>query len=338
MPSLKIRPHANSPLLHGLLAFLSLVAAWSLLAELVMRSPLGYIVPPSVGADNFQFDLKTYYLEQFIRQRGGLDCVILGSSLANSGLDPAVIEQVYAEKTGKSIRCFNFGLSALTLESGGELTRALVRRYPPKLLIVVLSPRDFSTEYGDLTAPLLRKEWVRQNLGQPSLRGWLANNLAGYRYALAFQYWLRPENRAPFLEEYRTLTHQGFAPLVGFRDPPKTFPAFKNFRPDPQAWQGFQSIAALGGMQVIFVEAPINPQYLEYYLETPQGYEQRFIQPIQGELAGRGIAFLRTWDLAHTIPADSWYDSLHLNTKGVDVFSRWLGGQLSQLYKPDLIP
>ncbi len=317
--------------MRGLLAFLALILLWSLLAEALLRSPLGDFLPPSVGADNFQFDLKTHYLEQFIRRYGRLDCLIVGSSMANSGLDPLIIDQVYTQETGQTLHCFNFGLSALTMASGGDIARALLRRYQPHILIIVLSARDFSIEYGDLTAPLLQTAWVRQNLGQASLEGWLVNYAGGYRYRLALQYWLRPENRAPFLQEYHALTRQGFSPLQEFRDPPVNFPAFVDFSPAQSAWQGFESIQNQPETVVIFVEAPIQPAYRQIYLETPQRYEQRFIQPVQTDLAARNIPFLRTVNLSNSLPADFWYDSLHVNSRGAPVFSRWLGGQLSRL-------
>lgn len=327
--------HHSSVVFRGLVIFFVIVLGWGLLAEILARSPLGESLPASTGMDSFEFDLKATYLEQHIRQYGQVDCLLVGSSLANNGFDPDILESVYEQQTGEVIQCFNFGLSAQTFKSGGEVTQALVNRYRPKLILVVLSPRDFSTRYGDKASGLVEKEWLRYNTtGEFSPGGWLATHSYGYRYFLSFQYLILPENRLEYLGKFQRTGQNGFSPLFGNREPAITFPQFRNFTPEPEAWNGLLRITELP-VKMVFIEAPINPEYMPRYLETPQEYQTRFVDPVEEMLVQKGLDFWPSQKIAAGLPPEYWYDSLHANTLGVDILSRWLGEQLAQHYPPE---
>src|SRR5215510_8742389 len=127
------------PILRSGFVLFWILIVWLLITEIVARTSLGYILPPpSVGADSFEFDIKVYYLEQDIRQRGALDCLIVGDSMANDGPDPRMIEEAYRAETGAPLHCFNFGMPALMLDASGPLTTALNNRFQPRLMIVML--------------------------------------------------------------------------------------------------------------------------------------------------------------------------------------------------------
>ena len=86
--TLHIKISKSSPLLRGILYFLVTIPLVLLAAEIVARSPLGTILPaPTVNADSFLFDAKIYALEGQVRRDGGLDCLFLGSSVANVDID-----------------------------------------------------------------------------------------------------------------------------------------------------------------------------------------------------------------------------------------------------------
>lgn len=333
MTRYQINFHRPPTLLKGLFAFLAIVICWGVLSEILARSPLGQSLPASTGMDSFEFDLKATYLEQHIRQNGQVDCILVGSSLANNGFDPEIIETVYEQKTGERIHCFNFGLSAQTFKSGGDIAQALVSRYNPKLLIVVVSPRDFSTKHGDKGAGLVKKAWLQYNTGNFSLEGWLATYSYGYRYIYSLQYLFLPENRWEFEQKYKKTTRNGFSPLYDIRPSEVIFPAFENFTPEPVTWSGLLKVSDLP-VSMIFIEAPINPEYMDYYLETPENYQTLFFEPVEQMLASKGLPFWESQGIARGLPPDHWYDSLHANTLGVEVVSRWLGEQLAEHYPP----
>ena len=323
------------PLLRSGLALLWIVVAWLLLAEIVARTALGYsLPPPSVGADSFEFDIKVYYLEQSIRQRGRLDCLIVGDSMTNTGPDPKLIEAAYLAQTGSSLHCFNFGMPALMLDASGPLAAALVNRFQPRLLILFLSGRDFDSSFGVTFRHVADSDWTEQNLGRGSMRGWAVNSLYAYRYSLFLQYWLNPSNRARFAEAQKAITLQGLSPLYGYGESPDITGDSPRFQiADPAAQKGFDQFLQLkrAGVNLLVVDAPIRP---DYYTAYRVEFYEPYIEDMQNILGPRGIPFWLTGELSESIAAEDWYDWQHVNDKGIPVLSAWLGEQLAQYYPP----
>jgi len=313
-----------------------ILAIYLLVAEIIARTTLGSALPPpSVGADSFEFDIKVYYLEQSIRQRGSLDCLIVGDSMANDGPDPRSVEATYQATTGKTIHCFNFGMPALTLDASGPLAEALARRFQPRLLIFILSARDFDPTYGAVFRHVADSDWTRYNLGETSIRGWAVNSLYGYRYFLLFNYWLNPSNRVNFSNSWNNITPQGFTPLYGYGEPREISAAQHGFEMNfPSAQKGFDQLLQLKheGVNLLIVDAPIRP---ELYLTQRDDLFNPYIESMNNIFSPLGIPFWLTRDLAQTIPNDAWYDYQHVNEKGVPVFSAWLGNQLAENYPPE---
>lgn len=321
------------PLWQSIYALLALLIAWSLVTEVVARTPLGYYVPPpSVGADSFEFDTKVYYLEQSIRQRGSLDCLIIGDSMTNNGPEPRLIEDAYRTKTGSSIHCFNFGLPAMFLDATGPLAEALVNRFQPKLLIVILSARNFEESVDFPIRYVGSSSWSQQNLGNPSLPGWAVNSLYGYRYGLSLKYWLTPSNRESFSDTWRMITPEGFSPANGFGEQRELDPEPPTFqRTYPPAQAGFDRLLELSrkGVSVLIVDAPIRPDVYSAWETT---YFRPYTRYMQDTLSQHGIPFWLTHDLSARVPAGGWYDIQHVNENGVPLFSTWLGEQLARVY------
>jgi hypothetical protein len=315
---------------------LVLLLAGSLVAEAVARSLLGLMIPPpSVGADSFEFDAKVYYLEQSIRRRGPLDCLIVGDSMTNNGPDPRLVEETYRAATGSPLHCFNFGLPAMFLDATGPLAEALVNRFQPKLLIVVLSARNFEESVDFPIRYVGSSDWSRYNLGSPSLRGWAVNSLYGYRYTLSLQYWLTPSNRESFSDTWRMITHEGFSPADGFGEERELDPAPPEFqRSYPPAQTGFDRLLELPrtGVSVLVVDAPIRPDVYSAWEAT---YFRPYIAYMQDTLSQHDIPFWLTQDVSGRVPAGGWYDIQHVNENGVPLFSTWLGEQLARDYPPD---
>jgi len=324
------------PIFRSGFTLLGIIVAWLLVAEIVARTPLGYFLPlPSVGADSFEFDTKVYYLEQSIRQRGSLDCLIVGDSMANDGPDPDLVEKAYQAETGSSLHCFNFGIPSLMLDALGPLTTALDHRFHPKLTIIVLSPRDFDPTYGATFRHVAFSDWTQQNLGETSLNGWAVNSLYGYRYALTFEYWLTPSNRENIINTPTTITNQGFTPLYGFGKAIEITGPGSKFNPDhATAVDGFNQLLQLSkdGSNLLIIDAPLRSDYYE-------AYETNMLSPyreyMQNSLDSIDIPFWVTGELSENIDLENWYDYQHLNENGVPIISQWLGKRLAEEYPPD---
>lgn len=315
---------------------LALLLTGSLVAEGVARSSLGLMIPPpSVGADSFEFDAKVYYLEQSIRRRGTLDCLIVGDSMTNNGPDPRLVEDAYRAATGSSLHCFNFGLPAMFLDATGPLAEALVNRFQPRLLIVILSARNFEESVDFPIRYVGSSDWSRYNLGSPSLRGWAVNSVYGYRYALSAQYWLTPTNRESFSDTWQMITLEGFSPANGFGEERELDPEPPEFqRSYPPAQAGFDRLLELPGkgVNVLVVDAPIRPDVYSAWEAT---YYRPYIAYMQDTLFQHDIPFWLTQDMSGRVPAGGWYDIQHVNENGVPLFSTWLGEQLARDYPPD---
>lgn len=334
--TLKLEGIKSLPLWRTAYALLAVIIIWALSAEIIARTSLGYrLPPPSVGADSFEFDTKVYYLEQSIRRHGDLDCLIIGDSMTNNGPDPRLIEEAYRVETGSSIHCFNFGLPALFLDASGPLAEALVHRFQPKLLILILSARNFEESVDFPIRYVGTSDWSEQNLGNPSLRGWAVNNLYGYRYALSLRYWLTPSNRESFTDTWRMITRDGFSPAMGFgeqREFSSPGPNFQGTYVPAQA--GFEQLLALqqDGINMLVIDAPIRP---DIYFAWYENYFQPYTDYMQSTLDDHGIPFWTTRDLSDGLPPGGWYDIQHVNENGVPALSTWIGQRLAQEYPPE---
>ena len=88
--------------------FLSIIIMMELIAQ---TSWVQRVIPyRSVGNFHYQFEIKWFKLDRFVKQNRGVDVIILGSSLVNTGIDPDVMAQVFYERTRRRIRIFNFGI------------------------------------------------------------------------------------------------------------------------------------------------------------------------------------------------------------------------------------
>src|SRR5512133_731801 len=122
------RPFGNTFLL-SLIIFPFLVGFSELFSRTILADPV--FPPPSVGAANPEFDVKLDHLNQLIKRDGSIECLLVGSSQIDGGIDPVIIDQAYAQKTGKKITCYNIGISTVTREALGVLAQVLENTYLP---------------------------------------------------------------------------------------------------------------------------------------------------------------------------------------------------------------
>ncbi len=340
--SLQIRPADGRVLRHALLLTLALLLVLISAAEIIGRSPAlsRWLPPPGIQASNPELDIKLHQLELFERQHGSVDCLLIGSSVVDDGLDPALVAQTYSEMSGTPITCFNFGLFTLTNDSGGMLTHALIERFHPRVVIYEISARSFSGRFGELARPLMDNAWVLYHNGDFTLRGWLLDHSYAYRYFLAYASWFYPPNR-PIINDLRQpFLQYGYFPSqqVLEYDPASSEPIFTGFSLESDQMQGFERVLDSGQTHLMVLEAPVFPQFLNIYISGGlPAYNAQFVEPISAMLAARGVPFLRTNNgFSASIPAGSWMDARHLNVQGAGLFSRWLGTQMADQIDPSI--
>ena len=332
--TLNLKVSKSSPSLRGILYFFLSLPLVLLAAEIVARSPLGSSLPaPSVNADSFLFDAKIYSLEQQVRRNGGLDCLFLGSSVANVDINPEVVEQVYLEQTGETIHCFNLGLPAMTIENATAIADAAIARFQPKVIFYTILSRDIDHVTASVNF-IEQSNWLKFNRGKDSLNGWLVNHSYAWRYFLTWRYWLVTPNRAKMDSETIFLTPKGFQPAQGINDP---YPENQTMTPerlmqiwdDPGHAQVVNDFLALQqkGVTLVFIEGPV---YRDPNANTWPAYEADYIPPLQSLLETGGVPFWRTDAIAVQIQKPNWYDWLHLNSQGAVTFSQWLGEVMAE--------
>ena len=325
----------SKPSLRGILYFFLSIPLVLLAAEIIARSPLGTMLPaPSVNADSFLFDAKVYALEQQVRRDGRLDCLFIGSSVDNVGIDPQTIERVYYERTGETIYCFNIGYPAMTVENAAAFAEAVISKFSPRLIIYTFIPRDL-TDVTYTVDFLEKSPWFQSNDTRLSTTGWLVNHSYAYRYYLTWRYLLVNKNRTKRLEEIQNLTDKGFQPVVGIRDP---YPEKITLTPEyiSQVWdtphpqQAIEQFITLqsGDVRILLVEAAIYRDV--EYASLWDAYERDYIPFLEQLAQEQGVPFWRTDEISVQIPQPHWYDWLHLNRAGALTFSQWLGEQLAE--------
>lgn len=328
----------QSVLLRGLLAFLGIIIGLALIIEIIARL---FFIPfsfPSLGSDNFYFDYKVYALESHMRQVENLDCLVLGSSVANSDLDPEIIANAYRDKTGKQIHCFNIGIPALTAENAIPIADAIIQRYQPKVILFILIPRDLM-DHEFTVEQLEHNLWVNYHRGQGSPESWLIVNSYSLRYFTTSQYWQTLANREKMTYETDPISPYGYSRITGQNQPYPRDWLLENDKSLEGVWEQGKTYTILHKLtslktdktKFVFIEAPAYT-IINMDRDDPaiQHYENDYIANLQSYLDGQNIPFWRTLEIGEEIPKPGWFDWLHLNTQGSPILSQWIGERLAE--------
>ena len=289
--------------------------------------------PPPIGSHNAELDVKLSLLDQWVKTHGRIDCIFLGSSQADSAIDPESFASAYQESGGKTIHCFNFSLATLTAEPAGKIAAILEQRYHPALLIYGTSARDYSLNFGEWARPLLDDPWVRYKSGHFNLRGWLIEHSYTARYLVLIRQQTNPDYRV-FTQELRAgLTTLGYKPTGGNDLENRKTDFIPEYSISQRDLVGLDQLLRLQSqdLQILVVEIPVHHSFLPYYVEAdPEAYETQFITPIADFIEQYHVQFWRSQNAINEIVPDSgWSDTRHLNTEGGFLFSQWLGQKMA---------
>lgn len=343
-----------------LLIFLGAIAEWITRLE-SFQAPL---TPPKMGSRHYQLGHKLALLDAEVKRNGPIDCVMVGSSMVDVGFNPNSFQTGYHETAGRDIRCFNFGIDASSAVSTAALVKILVEDYHPRILIFGTDPRDYGIASDDRDpAVILNTSWVQYRQGDFSVEGWLLDHSYLFRYRQHLSRLMRFNFQGTLWSATQLnlpIQPTGFTPL-------STISTYINNPPDPldtsyevtyykNIYSSYhvldENLAAMEAImdynrsktQVILVEMPVSDG-LYYFFGNGESDYNRFIAPVS-ELANlHQVPFWRTEPL-DSIPDDGWSDYSHLNTKGAQIFSTWLGEQVGEAerrgsiqgFKPQFTP
>lgn len=300
----------------------------------------------SLGIYHSQFEIKWFKLQDYARQNDGVDVILLGNSMVNTGIDPDVLASEYEKQTGVRLRIFNFGVEGLTVAPNSIVAKILVEKYHPASLLFVTEMRDYVAANGlEVETQLLTDEWFTAQSSSPAtLRSWLKLNSSAAEHLLPFRNWSRadfPDTFLSYLRRYGDTTAAGYEPdrNVGKdidkhpdpNDPAEAanFAMFKDFSISLQRLQDLKTILELGSSEqpVIVTEMPLYPTYFDYF--GGEEDHQRYLSSLEAFVNKNGGDFLPPLDWT-LIPLAYRVDHHHLNLEGAPLYSTLLAQQLAR--------
>jgi len=335
-------------------SFLSLVLLPILIIVLVFgglevfaRSRLSTRLFPlrSYGNYHAQFEIKWQKLEEFVRLNDGVDIILLGSSMVNTGIDPAVFSSQLT-LSDPSLRVFNFGVEGLTVVPMADLAELLVDTYHPLAIIYFTEMRDYLAGNGDEVAQsFLANEWLQYRLGQKSFLGWAVDHSAALQMLLPLRQWARADFLDTYLQNLRRLDNtrtNGYEPEIqkteftgGLPDPNdpqdrEFYTLYGNFKIDDQRLESLKKMLMLlnQGTYVLVTEFPAYPGFYQYF-----GGEQvhaEYLVDIEEYIKMNGGTFIPPID-PDLIPLNGRSDDHHLNSQGAEQYSALLGKQFNAI-------
>lgn len=306
-------------------------------SEALARTNLArrWLVTPSVGTNHEQFNVKLELLQQFA-QDGPVDCILFGNSVMAQGVDPAILGAAFQERTGRRLRCFNFGIDAATTRTIDAIAAIVTSQYHPPVVVFSTTPYDFVG--GLLPRALSRTAWFEYRMGKFTWRGWLTDHSAAYRYLLSHRSWITPTywERLRRTQLMRNFTRSdGFRELHGSKRRPRR--RVCNHQQQAilnHARAGVRSYGRLRrpGINVLAIEVPFQASMHPCYRDSDR-YNELF-DGVAAAARRAGIRYWRTPPAVDLVPANGWWDMGHMNADGAAVFSRWLAAQLAA--EPDV--
>lgn len=302
---------------------------------------------PRIGSRHRQFEIQVARLEKLIQDGEPMDCIFLGNSMVWLGVNPLVVNQTFQEETGREIRCFNFGVSALPASSAGEIASMLVQRYRPKLLVYGTFARDYSIPLDAEDAYVVSDTpWLEYQNGEFNLKGWLYAHSSVFQYTghlrdFLFMHYLEDVFVPHDLPRYQTYgldpkydirTDVGVPPDFESRDNRDPVKWLGHFEIQPENLEGLKRIVqqSTNNTQVIVIEMPFYETAYAFFPNGKQDYAT-YTQQVDTITASSSVPF---WRLAEQppLPPNLWWDYFHLNLEGANEFSQWLGQRLADAY------
>ena len=297
------------------------------------------------------FDIKWYGLQEYVARNGGVDVILIGSSVVNTGIDPDIVAETYFKITGIRLRIYNFGIESLDIVPNSVYTKILVQKYHPSLIVFGTIPRDYlADDNTDVNQQFLSSPWIKYESGQWNLAGFLIDQSALLSHYLPYRNWMRSDfldtlyridhrfsrtSSSGYEAEASVVTNLDQPPDPNSPDEQATFAKYRNFKIDPTRLSYLLSILNLqkiGNTRVLVTEMPLHPTFYDYLggILVYQEYQNEIASAVK---ASGGMFFPSIGD--PQIPANGRPDREHLNQFGAPVYSTYLGTHLATLTTHD---
>jgi len=340
-------PHSQkgfSAFWNVLLPVAIILASFAML-EVFARTAVSQRVFPlrSYGNYHAQFEIKWNKLQQYVEDNGGVDVILLGNSMVNTGIDPAVFASEYASLTGTTpLRVFNFGVEGLTVSPNSKLAVLIDETFAPASIVFFTEMRDYVPENGaEVEAELFSDPWLTYRISGKGLIGRVIDRSAALQLLLPYRQWANPDFLDVLLRNTgRTLatSNAGYEPETRLRndidirpdannpDDAYFFSLYSNFSITPARLDDLDTILNLrSDKTAVFVsEIPAFFTFYDYF--GGEEVHTKFVSDIQKYVVSQGGTFIQPV-ASDEIPLDGRADRLHLNSSGAITFSKLLARQ-----------
>lgn len=314
--------------------------------EGVVRFTAPDVLPRSLGSNQYQFEIKWYRLEEFVQERGGVDILIMGSSVTNTGFIPEEIAAALESEFGE-VRVFNFGVEGFTVNLTAQIIEEVIQTTHPKVILFSTEVRDYSDQVArGTTRRVMSSPWIQHIGGEESIEGWLADNSLFYNYFLGLRNWTRPDyglQREKIITRSASAHPDGYEPdkgVVHLTPPDPDEPGhqsmldlFENYEIAPERLASLEKILAVGeeyGVLIITAEFPVAPEFYLFFGDGEADH-QLFVQTVEDTVTRYNSYFIPAIP-AEDMPSRGHSDYTHINDFGAKVYSQYIGEALMKLF------
>ena len=271
------------------------------------------------------------------------DVVLMGDSRTGNGLNPAVIEEVLAER-GRQSTVVNIWLAGAGPVEFRTVVERVLSAHPPQVVICNINENSLSEQASHDGTPTwdqqLREVWGAPDVSRltwdlhrasGSLHWGAFVQRAGYNmlFAIARGRGMLPQSRADGLRQRR-----GYLPRFGQLSDQRLAAQAAT---DGRRYQGlevsergatrlraFLRAARSARLKLVVVLLPVNPALVKLF---PKERYQRFVDFVARTTRECQIPFVNLY-ASPAVPRDGYYDAHHLNDRGADIVSRVVAGSI----------
>lgn len=298
-----------------------------------------YPIVPYLGTSHRQLEIQVARIKIFSETEGKIDCLFIGSSMVWLGVNPEVFSESFQKTTGQALNCFNFGIATMPAGAAGVMTEILVEEYNPTMLVFGTSARDYAIPLeAEDSSVILETPWVQYQSGNFTPNGWLYSHSYFYSNVRNLKRLLTLDQTVFTDIGISNYDRTGFLPKSDVARAENKMAAvedaqrwLKNYQVLSENVGGLVKIAEYSkqGKSVIFFETPVLSDYYNYFANGEHDYD-KFVAVVSQVSSAYDIPFIRTNDLS-VLPSDGWWNENHLNIRGANALSWWLGEQIGML-------
>ncbi len=300
-------------------------------AEVVLRALDGarlFARPVKTGLI-YMDEKREAFLHSFLPSAKGRGVLILGSSCADTNLDPTLIDQELLRHTGKEHSTFNAALYGTRLSDNRFFLDWYRRHWKFETVIINIEP-------GILRPGRMPK--IQETLGTYGVDMWLRDHSALFRYRDQLRRWKAEDNEATIVFDAETTAAGWNRTLVMPLSSPideqlsGTIAPFREWDIDPALLEDIAKWCQERDVDVVWTMMPYKPSVQEAF----EG-EWRFdniASIVRGIASRHGQRFADFTALK--FPDEDFFDPTHLNARGALKMSSIAGDRIGRMLRDDL--